>query len=114
MKRYTIAQIMAAIASVMTIGGIALFSKGNENGMLLLLFGMLLAFVSYLFGGLGTAIKMSWGIARWGFVAVPFPANLLTVLVTFFLSLLVFFFVPIIPVRKATKEWEIKKMTEEK
>lgn len=38
---------------------------------------------SYIFGGLLTAIKMAWEIAKWGWVAVPFPLSIASGILTF-------------------------------
>ena len=38
---------------------------------------------SYIFGGLLTAIKMAWEIAKWGWVAAPFPLSIASGNLTF-------------------------------
>lgn len=58
--------------------------------------GILIGMGSYLFGGFGT-------IAKWGWLVVPFPYDIVTGVVAFAVSLIVFIMVPIIPVRKAYK-----------
>ena len=60
--------------------------------------------VSYFFGGFGTAVKMAGKIAKWGWLIVPFPYDIVTGVVSFFISIMVFIGLPIIPIRKAYKE----------
>jgi hypothetical protein len=106
MNKLKIAQYIALVASAFSVIGGLLggLSGSSEFGMYLMLIGFFIGLVSYIFGGLGTAIKMAGRIAKWGWIAVPFPYDI----VTFFLSLAVafyaFIFLPIIPIRKAYKE----------
>ena len=69
--------------------------------MLLLALGIVAGLVSYVFGGLGKALSISGKIAFWGWVVVPFPADLVTFVFSFVFALMAFVLLPIIPVRKA-------------
>ena len=51
-----------------------------------------------------TAVKMAGKIAKWGWIILPFPYDIVTGLVAFFISIFVFMALPIIPIRKAYKE----------
>lgn len=109
-NRYTYAQYIAIAATILNALGIIVL-KLTENadnvsiwGALLIMLGIILAFCSYCLGGLWTAIKAALGIAKWGWLVVPFPYDIATGLVAFILALAVLFLIPIIPVRKALKE----------
>ena len=105
MNRYVIAQIIALVATALSVIGFILVYKGiNDSlGGTLVLVGFAVGIVSYLFGGLLTAIKMSAGIAKWGWFLVPFPLDILTFFVCLIVAFIVFIFIPIIPVRIAYK-----------
>ena len=49
-------------------------------------------------------MKMAGKIAKWGWIILPFPYDIVTGLVAFFISIFVFMALPIIPIRKAYKE----------
>lgn len=66
--------------------------------------GILLGLSSYLFGAFKYAIKMAAGIAKWGWLIMPFPIDLFTFTVAFIYAMILFIFFPIIPARKAYKE----------
>ena len=104
MKRLQIAQIIALVATVASVIGWILYSKHIAFGAILLAIGCILGLASYLFGGFLNAVKMSWSIAKWGWVIAPFPMNLVVGGVTFFFALMAFAFIPIIPVRKTYLE----------
>ena len=105
MNRLKIAQYIATGATVFSVIGALLGGiSGNEFGEGLMMIGFMVGLVSYLFGGLGTAIKMAGGIAKWGWFVVPFPYDLVTVLCAFIFAIFVLLFLPIIPVRKAYKQ----------
>ena len=105
MNRMKIAQYIALGATALSVLGFCLNTMaGLGFGMTLAGIGFLLGIVSYIFGGLGTAIKMAGGIAKVGWVAVPFPYDIVTFVITFIIALFVFACLPIIPVRKAYKE----------
>jgi len=46
---------------------------------------------------------MAGNIAKWGWVFVPSPYKFMTVGLSFFVAVLVFVYLPIIPIRKAYK-----------
>ncbi len=105
MKRLETAQYIALGGTALSILGFCLGGlSGDQIGTLLLAAGCLLGFASYIFGGFGTAIKMSIKIATWGWIVVPFPYDILTFFLALMFSILAFFFLPIIPVRKAYKK----------
>ncbi len=105
MNRLKIAQMIALGATAASvIGLISLFNEWTA-GMLLLPVGVFGALVAYVFGGLFTAIKMAGSIAKWGLIAFPFPGNLFAFVLSFMFALLVFVFLPILPVNKARQEY---------
>ena len=105
MNRLKIAQYIALGATALSvIGGLLGGLSGSEFGAVLMCIGFVAGLVSYIFGGLGTAIKMAGGIAKWGWIIVPFPYDILTFIFSFIFAILTFVFLPIIPVRKAYKE----------
>lgn len=105
MERLKIAQYIALGATACSvIGFIAGGMNGSGFGSVLMGIGFLVGMVSYIFGGLGKAIKMAGGIAKWGWIVVPFPYDILTFVFAFIFAIIAFLFLPIIPVRKAYKE----------
>lgn len=104
MKRLKIAQFIALGATLCTVLGVVLGGlNGSQIGSTIMYLGMLVGMISYFFGGFGTAMKMSAGIAKWGWFLAPFPIDIVTFIFAFILAIVVFFFLPIIPVRKAYK-----------
>jgi ABC-type antimicrobial peptide transport system permease subunit len=105
MNRFKIAQYIALGATVSSVLGFILTEvAGLDFGMILAGIGFAAGLISYIFGGLGTAIKMAGRIATWGWVVVPFPYDIMTFMCSFIIAIIVFVFLPIIPVRKAYKE----------
>lgn len=103
MERLKIAQYIAVGATAISVIA-AIVGANTEVGNALMVFGVLGALVSYLFGGFGTAVKMASKIAKWGWFVVPFPLDIITFITAFIITIYVFLFLPIIPVRKAYKE----------
>lgn len=106
-KKYTIAKIIAAVASVFGVvallnffGVLHLGIVGETLGGLAVIFSL----VAYIFGGFGQAIKSAVGIAKWGWVATPFPIDIFTFIISAAAAIVFFLFLPIIPVMKAAKE----------
>lgn len=105
MNRLQIAQYIALGATASSVIGAILGGlSGSTFGAILMCLGFLAGLVSYIFGGFGTAIKMSGIIAKWGWFVVPFPYDLITFFGAFIVSVFTFIFLPIIPVRRAYKE----------
>lgn len=105
-NRYTIAKILAWVATIINVVSIFFYSKGNayEAWIIGIFLGVLLALIAYCFGGFGAALKSSLTIAKWGWIVVPFPYDLATFVIALFFSIIAFFLIPIIPIRKAYKE----------
>ena len=104
MNRLKIAQYIALGATILSVVGGILSANNVGFGGNLVGIGFLAGLVSYIFGGLGTAIKMAGGIAKWGWIIVPFPYDIITFFMSFIFAIFAFVFLPIIPVRKAYKE----------
>ncbi|MDD6632056.1 MAG: hypothetical protein PUE83_04195 [Lachnobacterium sp.] len=104
MDRLKIAQYIALVATLFSIVGIIAGGfDGSNIGGIFIGIGMIVGLVSYLFGGFLTAIKMSLKIAKFGWVIVPFPFDLITLFVSFVFAIIAFVFIPIIPIRRAYK-----------
>ena len=116
MKRLEIAQYIALGATCMTVLGfvinlatqsrwsMTMCGYGVMIGLISRTFASALLTISYFFGGIKTAVKMAGKIAKWGWIILPFPYDIVTGLVAFFISIFVFMALPIIPIRKAYKE----------
>ncbi len=86
MKRIEIAQYIALGATCLTVLGFVLSGIfGGRIPMSMMGYGVMAGIVSYFFGGFGTAVRMAG-------------------MVSFFISIMVFIGLPIIPIRKAYKE----------
>lgn len=108
-NRYVHAQRIALAATPLSVIGFIGIIGSMDGEMvaiwpILFVLGMALTCVAYLLGGLLTAIKCALKIAKWGWIIIPFPYDLVTGFLAFFAGLLVFLLVPIIPVRKAYLE----------
>ena len=104
MDRLKIAQYIALLATALSVvGGLIGGLSGSDFGAVMMCIGFVLGLASYFFGGFGTAIRMSAGIAKWGWVIVPFPFDIITFFFTFAFAIIAFVCLPIIPVRKAYK-----------
>jgi hypothetical protein len=103
MKKIQIAQYIAIVSTVLSIIGYFL-SQVSNAGRGLMELGLLVAIIAYIFGGFKNALQMSWSIAKKGWYLVPFPLDILAVMITFVLAIFIFFYLPIIPIRKAYKE----------
>lgn len=106
-NRYKIAKIIAAVASVFGVIGLASFFEILKLGTAGNVFGglaVILSLAAYVFGGFGQAVKSAVGIAKWGWVVTPFPIDILTFIICAIAAIVFFLYLPIIPVMKAAKE----------
>ena len=106
MNRLRTAQYIAMFATACSILAFALGELLDSMDIFgfLLLVAVIFGIVSYFFGGFGTALKMSWKIATWGWLIVPFPWCLLAFLPCLIFGVFMFILLPIIPIRKAYQE----------
>lgn len=105
MERLKKAQIIALVASVLSIIGFILtMNKVGRVADMFLIPGFLLSLVSYLFGGFGKAIKYMLSIAKIPLSIFVLPLNIFFALFSMLLSFVFFVFVPIIPVRGAYRK----------
>ena len=87
MKRIEIAQYIALGATCLTVLGFVLSGIfGGRIPMSMMGYGVMAGIVSYFFGGFGTAVRMAGKIAKWGWLIVPFPYDIVTGMVSFFIS----------------------------
>ncbi len=101
MTRMKIAEVMALVATVVAIIGLVLLSKKANGANTVMGIGFILSIATYICGGFGTAVKMSWNVAKWGWVFFPFPISVLAFVVTLGFGVYAFLFLPVIPVTKA-------------
>ena len=73
MTRMKIAEVMAVVAII----GLVLLSNKANGANTVMGIGFILSIATYICGGFGTAVKMSWNVARWGWVFFPFPISVL-------------------------------------
>lgn len=118
--RYTLAQPIAAVATILNLLGVLFIYKLTDVssawtliGGLMVFSGLILTFGAYCLGGLWTAIKAALSIAKWGWLVVPFPYDLATGPIAFVLAMMALFLIPIIPVRKAMKEYQMQQYIEQ-
>ena len=91
MSRFKIAQYIALGATAFSvIGVIILTMTGAHFGIFLMGIGFIAGLVSYIFGGLVTALKMAGGIAKWGWFVLPFPYDIVTFILAFAFSVFAF------------------------
>ena len=100
-----LSQYIALGATCMTVLGFVInLATQSRWSMTMCGYGVMIGLISYFFGGIKTAVKMAGKIAKWGWIILPFPYDIVTGLVAFFISIFVFMALPIIPIRKAYKE----------
>ena len=106
MNRLRTAQYIAMFATACSIlaFGLGELLDSLEIFGFFLLIAVISGIVSYFFGGFGTALKMSWKIATWGLLIVPFPWCLLAFLPCLIFGVFMFILLPITPIRKAYQE----------
>lgn len=104
MNKLEMAQKIATVATLVTVVGFLLTSVGVGLGTVLFSIGMMGGLVSYFYGGFKKACAISLKIAKFGWFVVPFPYDIMTFFVSFMISIMVFLFLPIIPVRLAYKD----------
>ncbi|MBQ4261987.1 MAG: hypothetical protein II709_08905, partial [Ruminococcus sp.] len=92
MIRTLIGTAFAVLSTILLL--IALFGQDSQYYV----FAALPAIPAYLIGGgIGKAVKAAWKITKIGWFLIPvFPADVLLAIAFFFLSLFVFFYLPII------------------
>ena len=94
-QRTKIGLIIAAVATVLSIIGMAVGS-GSVGGFCLF-FAFLGSIASYIVGGgFSIALKAAKKLAVFGWFIAPFPADIATFFITFILSVLAFFFIPVV------------------
>lgn len=95
--------LLAGIATGLTILGFLGLYSGvrflQVAGDFMALCAPVLAIVSYVIaGGFGKALKTAFGIAKFGWLILPFPIDIITGMFSFVFALLAFLFLPIIMV----------------
>ena len=116
-NRYIYAKYIALAATPLSSIGFVMMMKNTVEGgnalaiwPLMFVMGLILSCCAYCLGGLWTAIKSALAIAWRGWFVVPFPYDVVTGIVAFIFAVLAFFLLPIIPISKALKEYEMKQI----
>ena len=101
MQKVKLGLIIAAAATVVDIIGL-LINKGSGAvadilGGAVLFIGVAGAMAAYIIGGgFGTAFRWAKKLAVFGWIILPFPADILTGVITFIISLGAFFLFPVV------------------
>ena len=86
MKRLEIAQYIALGATCMTVLGFVInLATQCRWSMTMCGYGVMIGLISYFFGGIKPAVKMAGKIAKWGWIILQFPYDIVTGLVAFFI-----------------------------
>ena len=107
--------IASLIGTVLMTGGIALMfsipgaSKadsviGNFISVFVVI-GFIATVVSYITGGFIEAIKSAFKIGAWGWLLMPFPADIFTGLISTIVAFYVLLAFPILPVYKSCRKY---------
>ena len=76
-NRYNISMALAIIGTILSAIGWVGLMRGSQSAASFITFGILIAMLAYVFGGLLTALRMASSIAKWGIFFDRFPFNLL-------------------------------------
>ena len=79
-NRYNISMALAIIGTILSAIGWVGLMRGSQSAASFITFGILIAMLAYVFGGLLTALRMASSIAKWGIFFDRFPFNLLNML----------------------------------
>ena len=103
------------LATVLMTGGLVLMfaipgASKNDSiiGMLLtvpIVIGFICMLVAYFTGGIVEAFRMALNIGKWGWLVVPFPADIFTGIIATILALYVFIAFPVVPMYKSCKNY---------
>lgn len=104
MNRGQIAIIVSIVSTVSFVIAAALMEKNVAVSDVFTIIWIVTMIVSLVLCGFMTALRMCKSIAFWGWVAVPFPMDIVTGLITFFVALFLLFCFPVVPVVKAYRE----------
>lgn len=105
MKKMTIARNVAIVATCIIALSVIItptnFNLGDRLGVI----GFFAGILSYILGGIGSALKKVWGIAVKGWYLIPiFPIDVLFFLMSLGVAVMIFVYVPIIPIMMSYKE----------
>ncbi len=106
MTKLVMAKRIATVSTILNIIGLIVGSSNETIGSILLFAGVIGAIVSYCFGGFGNVLKVAGAFAKIGWIVAPFPMDIPIGMVTFFMTIAAFLFIPIVPVLKACKNAE--------
>ena len=107
--------IASLVGTVLMTGGMALMFAipgASKNGSIIggiisvfVVIGFIGTVVSYVTGGFIEAVKSAIGIGKWGWLLMPFPADIFTGLITTILAFYVLVAFPIVPVWKSCRKY---------
>lgn len=99
------ALILSGAATALVVVGVMLSNNRSIGvssfGMFMIMVAIPLAIASYVFAGLGTMLNWCKNLAFVGWLVVPFPWDIVSGICTFLMAVLLFLFVPILPVLRA-------------
>lgn len=104
MNKLRTAMYIATGATILSVVGYLIRMASPEVGLAISNIGMLVGIVSYFYGGFKQACQAALKIAKFGWYIVAFPMDIVTFFLSFFLGIVIFLYLPIIPVYKAYKE----------
>ena len=105
-NKYTYAPWLGLLLCVINPVGFFSILGSTTPGWGWLVFGlaMVLTLGLYILVGMRPALRWARNLAHWGWVVVPFPYDLITFPVVFFVSLFCLILLPFFPVWKACRE----------
>lgn len=104
------AQKIALAATALEILGLIVACCGSLSdfivgfGFLMFNVGIVFAVISYIAGGMSKVVAIAKKLAKWSWFLAPFPYDLAIAPGVFLMVILMFLFLPIVPVRMAYKD----------
>ena len=92
------AMMIGAVSTVCSFIGLCTVGSHDNIGMGFFVAAVIIAIVSYVIGGgVGTAVKSAFKVAKWGWYVIPsFPADVFIFVCVLYIAFFAFFFVPIL------------------
>lgn len=96
LKRAQIGLGIATISTLCMFLALGVFGD-NQLGEILMITGLVAMVASYIVGGgFGKAISSAFKFAKFGWLILPFPYDIMTGFITLFLAIILFPFVPVV------------------
>ncbi len=104
MTKLVKAKKIAAVSTILSVLGIFVSEYVEVLGVILVLAGIITAIVAYSYGGFANVLAAAGVLAKLGWIVMPFPYDIVTGMMSFFMTIFICLFIPIIPISKAYKE----------